>query len=93
MTYRTGIYDSKHWHTKAPGHREEATKDNHIGASNTLCSWKYEIGIENKVNLLNICYPKTMPIDSPSTYIVAKGDSSATNYYLCSKDAYCLLNK
>ena len=43
--------------------------------------------------MLNNCYIHNMPKDSPINHTVSKGDSGATNHYICLNDVHFLSNQ
>ena len=88
-------HDSTTCRAKAPGHQETATFKNRMGGSNAHCpstSWRGERVVLS--NLINKCLNNTS-CSSPTTrkdYIIAKGDSGASNHYFRPEDKRVLSN-
>ena len=89
------------WHlspkceAKAPGHQDAATFDNCMDRSNAYCQWRFERAQDSDLagklgKALSTSQPLISPI--PSSTIIAKGDSGATNHYWKQVDCQVLIN-
>ena len=88
-THSGSGHESNTCRAKAPGHQDTVTFKNRMGGLNAYCSadgWRGERVVLS--NLINKCLNNTT-CSSPKVhqdYIIAKGDSGASNHYFQTED-------